>query len=131
MPIPRDFAVTPTKAKKIKMAVGCSCELCGDPFALPDLELHYIQGRKTIALNDIAKLAKRILILCSRCHRDIHSFRCSVGEQIELVRQRPKKMNKAVLKILGYRPKLYIAPDTPDIDRIHDDVAHAHWGWGT
>jgi len=42
-----------------------------------------------------------------------------------------RKTMQAMVKILRYRPKPIVPPESTDIDRIHDEIAHAHWGWGT
>lgn len=112
--------LNPVKAKKIKMAVGSACELCGRDYPLRDLEIHLIQGGM-FAEQAASDLCRNLLVLCPSCHYAIHDHRCPVKDQHHLVRYRSEGIAEAIRQILAHRPKPYRPPDV-DMERIFYDA---------
>jgi len=105
--------LSPLKAKKIKLAVGGACELCGREYPLRNLEVHRIPGKNVLVEN----LDSWILVLCPGCHFDIHALGCSRAEQRQLVRDRPVPVREHIKEILSYNPPPYTPPEV-DLERV-------------
>ena len=131
MTLPRNTALPPIKEKRIKLALGCRCELCNGVFSLQELEIHHIRGEGDPAPDPSGDLQRHILVLCTRCHRDIHGHVVTVAEQREILRSRPGHIRRAIREILHYRPAPYVPPAGEDLSERFESVSHDHWGWGT
>jgi len=79
MPLPREFTLSPVKVKKIKLILGCRCELCNREYDIESLEVHAISGDRFRG-RKIPNLEREILILCTSCHRDIHEACVTLAE---------------------------------------------------
>ncbi len=112
---PSEQILSPLKAKKIKLAVGGACELCGREYPLRNLEVHHITGKKENVRS--GDLPSRILVLCPGCHYDIHAYGCSPAEQRRLIRDRPGPVREQIKEILAYNPPPYTPPEV-DLERV-------------
>lgn len=121
MGLPRALKLSAVKERRVKRAVGLCCELCGGAYPTDLLEIHHLpqDGRRVRPGPD---LQREILVLCPRCHREIHESRVSRADQKILVRSRPAGVRKEIRTILGYHPKPYIPPET-DLAAVYE-AAH-------
>jgi hypothetical protein len=112
--------VNPVKERRVKRSVGCRCELCGEEYPSDLLEIHLLpgDGRRVRPGLD---LQREILVLCRRCHREIHAFRLPRADQKTLVRSRPAGARREIRAILGYTPKPYTPPEV-DLAAIYDET---------
>jgi hypothetical protein len=110
----------PVKERRVKRSVGCRCELCGEAYASDLLEIHLLpgEGRRVRPGPD---LQREILVLCARCHREIHEFRIPRADQKTLVRSRPAGVRREIRAILGYNPKPYAPPEV-DLAAVYTDA---------
>ena len=131
MPLPRHLALPPVKEKRIKLAAGCLCEICGRESSLQELEIHVIRGAGDPVPDPSGDLQRHILVLCIPCHRDIHRYSVPVPEQRAILRSRSARIRRAIQDILLSRPDPYIPPEDEDLPGVFDSVSHDHWGWGT
>jgi hypothetical protein len=120
MPLPRGLSPGHLKIRKIKMALGNRCELCGRERPLESIEIHAIQGDRLVA-RDILDLEREILVLCAPCHRDVHEASLTVAEQKEILRYRPGHLRKEIRRILTYTPRPYVPPDS-NISEIYEEA---------
>jgi transcription elongation factor Elf1 len=82
MPLPSNLTLSFTTIKRIKMAVGCQCELCGQESPLILLEIHYIPGSSSMKKDvKVKELQRELLVLCPTCHHDIHSYPVTRADQ--------------------------------------------------
>jgi len=113
--------LSPVKAKKIKMAVGAACELCGREYPLRDLEIHLIQGGMVTPRIVDGDMEQEILVLCPSCHHAIHALGCPKEEQERLVGCRHPEIAEGIRDILSRRSKPYTPPDV-DLEQIFYDA---------
>jgi len=71
-----------------------------------------------------------LLVLCPRCHHDLHSFSVPLADQRELIAYRPYRVKQAIRAILGYRPKPYTPPDNFDPSTVFETMDRSAWGFG-
>jgi hypothetical protein len=102
--------LNPAKERRLKHSIGCSCELCGELYPPDLLEIHLLPGVGKRIRPD-PDLQREILLLCSRCHLEIHELGIPRADQKTLVRSRPAGVRREIRSILGYNPKQYIPPD--------------------
>lgn len=112
--------LNPVKERRVKRSVGCRCELCGEAFPADLLEIHLLpgDGRRVKPGPD---LQREILVLCPRCHREIHEFRVPRADQKTIVRSRPAGIRREIRAILGYNPKPYTPPDV-DLAAVYEEA---------
>ena len=116
-------AIPPVRIKRIVLAAGCRCELCGEETAAADLEVHTIgEGNRVKALSP-ADLEPEILVLCPRCHRDVHEQETGEVEQRALLAFRTPEVTEEIRTILSTRPKSYSPPEV-DLEETFSDVTH-------
>jgi hypothetical protein len=119
----------PLKAKRIKLAVGTSCEVCGYAGALEDLEVHsFLEEAED--QHSPADLERFLLVLCNHCHEQLHKCVISVGEQEAIVRARPEPTQEEIRGILMYIPKLYTPPEIDMEDSYREASDAHHFGFG-
>lgn len=112
--------VNPVKERRVKQAVRLCCELCGGAFPADILELHLLpQDGAGVAPGP--DLQRELLVLCPRCHREIHSCRTPRADQKQLVRARPAGARKEIRLILGWFPKPYTPPDV-DLAALYEET---------
>lgn len=114
--------MNPVRAKRIRRAVGCRCELCGDEMPLDWLELHTFLDEECIPAHSPAMLEGSLLILCPECHRQLHLHALTVEEQISLVRERPESIRKELTALLSYSPKPYMPPPV-DLEECYREAS--------
>jgi hypothetical protein len=112
--------LNPVEDRRVKHAVGLRCELCGDACRADLLEIHLLpgDGRQVKPGPD---LQREILVLCPRCHREIHESRVSRADQKTLVRSRTAGARKEIRAILGYHPMPYTPPDV-DLSAVYEEA---------
>jgi hypothetical protein len=112
--------LNPVKERRVKHSVGCRCELCGEEYPSDLLEIHLLpqDGRRVRPAPD---LQREILVLCPRCHREIHDCGVPRADQKTLVRSRPAGVRKDIRAILGYNPKPYTPPES-DLAAIYEQA---------
>ena len=114
----------PVKAKRIKLAVGTSCEVCGYEGTLEDLEIHSFLDEAEDRYS-LAELERFLLILCTWCHWELHAYEISIREQEALVRDRPEPIREEIRTILAYVPKPYTPPEI-DMEEAYREASSPH-----
>ncbi len=111
----------PEKARRLKQATGGRCENCSNPFPPAVLEIHLIgkSPETGVAGQD---LQKRLLVLCRVCCDSFRSGQVGESLQRELVRHRSREVRNRMRENLGYRPRDYIPPDTPDPEVVFREI---------
>ncbi|MDD1672831.1 MAG: hypothetical protein LUP99_00270 [Methanomicrobiales archaeon] len=117
------------KAKRIKLAVGAICEVCGYAGALEDLEVHSFLEDAEDRYSP-AELEPFLLILCTWCHRALHTCGISVWEQEALVQERPEPIREEIRAILAYIHKPYMPPEIDMEDAYREASAPHHYRYG-
>lgn len=109
--------------RKIKKAIVCflegRCEWCEGSFPLSHLVLHLIVLDKGIPVSPDPQ--KRFLLLCRRCHVDLHNVPLPVHLQKDLVRQRSRSVRKALQTLLDYTPEPYQPPENFNMAEIYEE----------
>jgi hypothetical protein len=117
----RYFAIHPIRAKKIKLAVGSVCELCGRDASLDDLEIHTFRTEEEASAHPPADWERFLLILCTWCHWDLHAYEIPIAEQEAMVDERPQGVRCAIREILAHVARPYTPPDT-DLEQLFLDT---------
>jgi hypothetical protein len=117
----------PAKANSIKRAAGCRCEICGDSGTEDDLEVHCIFGEGEESHRSPEELEEFLLVLCSRCHADLHASRAGVADQEAIVRARDREVSRRIRKILAFQPGQYSPPDS-DVESAYRDACASKYG---
>lgn len=125
----RFFIDHPIRAKKVKLATGCCCELCGSSLPLEGLEIHTFSIGMQSVPPQPAVLEEHLLVLCARCHADIHEFSLPVSEQEWLVRMRDGHKKEEICSILGYVPRRYTPPES-DIEEAYREACSSRFRFG-
>jgi hypothetical protein len=128
MPVPAILHPGAVKVKRIACAVGYRCEICQDECAVHLLEIHFIPGREPGPCRR-EDPHRWILVLCPRCHREVHNCPCTKEEQAYLVSLRDPGVAREIRRILRSRSRPYSAPDTFDPERFFSDPSPVPWGW--
>ena len=123
MTFPSRDRIPLVRQKRIVIAAGCRCELCGEEHFAADLEIHVIREPSGGAPPPPAEMEREILVLCSRCHQDVHEQETGEAEQRALLAYRPPEVIEAVRAILSTRPKPYSPPEV-DLEETFADVTH-------
>jgi hypothetical protein len=122
MTILRFLLQHPVKTKRIKIAAGSSCEICGRAEALENLEVHsFLEDPEDRYFP--ADLEQFLIILCHQCHGVIHSYPITLHDQELLVRQRPESIREIIRVILAYVPKPYTPPEIDMEDAFREASA--------
>jgi len=108
------------KERAVKRAAGLRCELCGGEFPSFLLEIHLLPPGGGV-IEPGPDLQREILVLCARCHRDVHACRLPRADQKELVRSRRAGVRREIRTILGYNPMPYTPPDV-DLAAIYEET---------
>jgi len=117
----------PIRARKVKEAVGSKCELCGKISNTDDLEVHtFIDPGKEQEM-PAEELECFLLVICQRCHEDLHNLVAGSRAQEILVRQREESVRKKIRAILGYSPRPYNPPDS-DVEGAYKDACASKFG---
>lgn len=117
------------KAKKIKIAVGHRCELCGRESPIDDLEIHALIDEQQAEGRLPVDLESFLLVLCFSCHSDLHRYGVTFDEESLLVSQRSAESRKNIRDILSYTPKPYTPPDT-DMVEAYNDACSSRFRFG-
>jgi len=112
--------LNPAGERRIKRSAGLRCELCCGVYRADLLEIHLLPSA-TGCMATGPDLQREILVLCPRCHRDIHAFGLARADQKTLVRSRPAAVRREMRMILGYIPKPYIPPDV-DLAALYEEA---------
>lgn len=123
MPLPIHLSLTPTKRKRIWLAIGCACEICGNDLRLEDFVIHHVRGDESEreAAEAEGSLERSILALCPECHRAIHAYHVPFHDQHALIKSRPHPVAEEIRAILSYQPRPYTPPDT-DMEKLYDEA---------
>lgn len=125
----RFFIDHPIRAKKVKLATGCCCELCGSSLPLEGLEIHtFSPGKQSVPPQPVV-LEEHLLVLCARCHADIHESYLPVADQEWLVRMRDAHKKKEICAVIGYVPRRYIPPES-DIEEVYQEACSSRFRFG-
>jgi 5-methylcytosine-specific restriction endonuclease McrA len=123
MTFPSRDRIPLVRQKRIAIAAGCRCELCGEEYFAADLEIHTIGTARGRTGESLAYLERDLLVLCPRCHRDVHEQETGEEEQRALLAYRPPEVTEAIRAILSTRPKPYAPPEV-DLEETFADVTH-------
>jgi hypothetical protein len=104
-------AIPPVRIKRIILAAGCRCELCGKEILAADLEVHTIGTAGVRSGEATEELEQELLVLCPRCHQDVHEEGVGDGEQRALLAFRRPEVTEEIRKILSTRLKPYVPPE--------------------
>jgi hypothetical protein len=108
------------KERKVKHSLGSRCELCGDAHPTSILEIHLIPCGGT-PVKPGPDLQREILVLCPRCHRELHAFGTPRADQKDLVRARPAGARREIRAILGHQPEPYTPPEV-DLAALYEET---------
>ena len=127
MSTPRFLLEHPIRARKMKEAVGSKCELCGKISNTDELEVHtFVDPGKEHEM-PAEELECFLLVLCQRCHEDLHDLAAENRVQEMLVRQREDLARGKIRAILGYSPRPYTPPDS-DVEGAYADACASRFG---
>ena len=112
--------LNPARQRRVKRSVGCRCELCGGAYPADLLEIHLLPGVRC-RIEPGPDLQREILVLCPRCHREVHEFRIDRADQKTLVRSRAARARGEIRAILGDRPRPYTPPDV-DLAAVYEEA---------
>jgi hypothetical protein len=104
-------AIPPVRIKRIILATGCRCELCGKEILAADLEVHTIGPAGDRTGESTADLERELLVLCPRCHHDVHEEGVGDEDQRALLAFRRPEVTEEIRKILSTKPKPYVPPE--------------------
>ncbi len=127
MSTPRFLLEHPIRARKVKEAVGSKCELCGKAEEADSLEVHAFVNEDREGALPAEDLEGWLLVLCSRCHDDLHDLPAGCEAQEMLVGQREDSARRMIRAILGYIPKSYTPPDS-DVEGAYKDACASRFG---
>lgn len=113
------FRTTRKKKKAIASLLEGRCEWCDGPFPLSHLVLHLIVPEQGMPVSPDPQ--KRFLLLCRRCHADLHQVPLPVYLQKDLLRQRSRNVRKALRVLLDYTPEPYLPPQNFDMAEIYEE----------
>ncbi|MDD1660583.1 MAG: hypothetical protein LUQ62_05190 [Methanomicrobiales archaeon] len=111
------------RQKRIVIAAGCRCELCGEEYLAADLEIHTLGTERARTGGSPADLERELLVLCSCCHQDLHRNCVSDDEQRALLTYRTPEMTEAIREILSTKLKPYVPPEV-DLEETFADATH-------
>ncbi|MDD1653130.1 MAG: HNH endonuclease [Methanomicrobiales archaeon] len=114
-------AIPPVRIKRIILAAGCRCELCGKEVLADDMDVHTIGAAGGKTGNATADLEREVLVLCPRCHRDVHEQGTGEEEQRALLAFRRSEVADEIRKILATKPKPYVPPEV-DLEGTFTDM---------
>lgn len=118
------------RAKRIKLAAEARCELCGKEEGIDDLEIHSLideEAAEKVSLHDLEPF---LLVLCPRCHHDMHRFSAPYDEQQILIQRRREDIRQKIRDLLAYVPRSYTPPDA-DIKEVYRDACSPRFRFGT
>jgi hypothetical protein len=111
MTFPSRALIPVVRQKRIAIAAGCRCELCGAEFLAADLEIHTIGIVPSRKEESPAELERELLVLCTRCHQDVHGDCVREEEQRALLAFRTPEVTEAIRAILSTKQKPYTPPE--------------------
>ena len=114
-------AIPPVRIKRIILATGCRCELCGKEIPAADMDVHTIRTAGDRTGEVTADLEREILVLCPRCHHDVHEQGTGEEEQRELLSFRKPEVIQEIRKILSTKLKPYVPPEV-DLETTFSDL---------
>ena len=114
-------AIPPVRIKRIILATGCRCELCGKEILAADMDVHTIGAAGDKTGEATAGLEREILVLCPRCHQDVHEQGTGEEEQRALLSFRKPEVIQEIRKILSTKQKPYVPPEV-DLETAYSDV---------
>jgi len=125
----RFFIDHPIRAKRVKIAVGCCCEICGSILPLEGLEIHALDPGREAMRAGTTPSGEEILVLCFRCHEDVHEFLLPLEEQAWIVGMRDAEKRKKIREILSYVPRSYTPPES-DIEEAYREACSSRFRFG-
>jgi hypothetical protein len=117
------FHISRKKAAGVKSLFSGRCEWCDRKFPFDTLILHLMVPDETTSspAPSSPDPEKRFLLLCLKCHDDLHHIPLPYHLQKDLMRARPPKLRKAIREILGYVPAPYQPPGDFDLAEIYEE----------
>jgi len=120
MELQGSLRLNPARERRVKCSCGFRCELCGGAYPPDLLEIHLLPGSRG-RVEPGPDLQREILVLCHRCHRQVHEFRLLRADQKILVRSRPAGVRREIRGILGSTPKPYTPPEA-NLAAVYEEV---------
>lgn len=117
----------PAKANSIKRAAGCRCEICGSTGTEDELEIHCFSGEGEECPQAPGEMERSLLVLCARCHADLHASPDAVSGQELLAGARDREVSLRIRKILAFQPGQVSPPDS-DIEGAYKDACASRYG---
>jgi hypothetical protein len=122
MPEPWCSSITQKQVRQIKLAVESTCELCREYTPPTLLELHGIPADSHLKKGGPKDRERNILVVCSTCHRHIHTLPVPEEKLLALIEKRPFAIRREFLRALGYVQKHISPPEDIDIPRVFDET---------
>ena len=119
------LGIGPEGARRLKIAVEGSCELCGSYTPISFLEVHLISCRRTKAEKKDPSL--RIIVVCPVCHNKLHALPVTRKMQRAVAAGRDFFVRRDLRDVLGYRPSPYKPPKDQDPGEIYEGYRNAHY----
>lgn len=121
MSSPAFVRTNPARAKRLKLAADCRCELCERLSQLEGLEIHLLQHATEEEHG--GRLSERsILVLCSLCHRELHAHAISEEEERALIAARTQEIVVRMHEILVSRLYAY-SPPAVDLEEAYREAS--------
>ncbi|MDH7511044.1 MAG: HNH endonuclease signature motif containing protein [Methanolinea sp.] len=117
----------PAKANSIKRAAGCRCEICGSPGTEEELEIHSFSIKGEENPRSPEDLEGSLLVLCARCHADLHESQAGIADQELLARARDREVSRKIRKILAFQPG-HVSPPDSDVQGAYLDACASRYG---
>jgi hypothetical protein len=107
-----------TLPEKVKLAVGCRCERCGEILPADYLIVHPIRKPTPERSPD----PDHLLVLCRPCHWMIRGS-CVPEEYLHaLVKRRSFHTRRLLRKVTGFSRPPYSPPDTTDLAELYREM---------
>jgi hypothetical protein len=107
-----------TLTGKVKLAVGCRCERCGEFFPAENLFVYAIRNLSEGGSPD----PDLLLVLCRPCKRMIRGSRVTEAYLHALVKRRSYHTRKLLRKVTGFTRPPYTPPDTTDLAELYREM---------
>lgn len=126
----RFFNTHHIRAKRINLAAEARCELCGKEEGLDDLEIPSLIDEEAADKVPLHERESFLLVLCPRCHHDLHRFSAPLDEQQILIQMRREDIRQKIRVLLSYVPRSYTPPDS-DMEEVYRDACSSRFRFGT
>ncbi len=129
MTSPSMKALDRTKRRKIILALGAACELCGRVAPVAAMEIHLCAcGGGGERGADEPCAGDGLLVLCPVCHYQLHEYGILEDEERALIREREPRVRRLLRRILAAETFALEFPE-PDLELLYREGIPMHWRW--